>query len=425
MDCFQNKNSFVFPSRKSSLQVQISTVKDCFQNIDGFVFPSRKTSLPLQNDAAKIELCRKISNALDYVLDMVESNEEDQLSFYPPRDFCGYFETEKLKCELETSGFVLLSGELMKQLLLFFGASIEDLNNLESGKIHLGVASDPEPKMVHRQIAFHRILFEQEKETKSNEETYLTILPAMAQAVTQIPEKEIASTAEEGSKLNHTRSGLRYWPMPPQDYSEHSSVPMAMALLNAELLPERHHPQANINHEHKTTVNDQLLIRTTRESLADESYSPTPEGIHQDNTEISSVTLVGLRGVVSGGESRVWKLETPTGNYSEDKFNEMVVKNNLLLNHALRIPWETLYFNDRVVKHEARSFDGERPCTRDVIVNFLRKPLKGGEDKKMVNGSIIPISDIQNDKTLPLADWENQSPLVEYTNFRKFSEKFR
>ena len=87
----------------------------------------------------------------------------------------------------------------------------------------------------------------------------------------------------------------------------------------------------------------------------------------------------------------MWSLKATTGNYSEDDFNKDYMKNNLLLSHALQNPWETLYFNDRIVKHEARAFDGERPCTRDVIVNFLRKPLKGGEDKKMVNGSIIPL----------------------------------
>ena len=166
---------------------------------------------------------------------------------------------------------------------------------------------------------------------------------------------------------------------------------MAMALLNAQLLPEIHHPQGNIDHEHKTTVNDQLLIRTTRMLQADESYSPTPEGIHQDNTEISSVTLIGRKGVESGGESRVWRLEATTGNYSEDDYNKDYMKTNLIRSYSLQNPWETVYFNDRVVKHEARAFDGERPCNRDFILNFLRKILKGGEDKKMVNGYIILI----------------------------------
>lgn len=321
-----------------------------------------------------------------------EKKENPTCQNEPQQDFCGYFETSKLKLELEKSGFVLLSGDLMKQLLLFFGANIEDLNNLEAGEIHAELPPDPEPKMDHRRIAVHRILFEPKQRTNSNSnEESFNFVPALTQMVTNIPEEEIASTTEDGTKLDYKRSGLRYSAMPPSSYAEKSSVPMAMALLNAEILPERHHQQVNINHEHKTTVNDQLLIRTTRKPLTNESYSPTPEGIHQDSTEISSVTLVGLRGVVSGGESRLWRLDAPRGNYSEEEFNKDYMKNNLLLSHAIQNPWETLYFNDRIVKHEARAFDGERPCVRDVIVNFLRKPLKYGYDKKLVNGSIVPL----------------------------------
>eukprot|EP00969_Alexandrium_andersonii_P221136 9766410-Alexandrium_andersonii.AAC.1 len=36
-------------------------------------------------------------------------------------------------------------------------------------------------------------------------------------------------------------------------------------------------------------------------------------------------------------------------------------------------PWETVYFNDREVKHEARGFDGQRPCKRDVLVTGRHK----------------------------------------------------
>ena len=139
--------------------------------------------------------------------------------------------------------------------------------------------------------------------------------------------------------------------------------------------------------------------------------------------EVSSVTLVGRRGVARGGESRLWSLATPTGNYSEAELAGR--RDGLLLDHALTQPWETLYFNDRkgniqvsprekisllvlclriwatplvcrkvhiaimhrrdrlapTVKHEARAFDGSRPCSRDVIVNFIRKPLADGSDK--------------------------------------------
>ena len=100
------------------------------------------------------------------------------------------------------------------------------------------------------------------------------------------------------------------------------------------------------------------MIRTRRLPAADEAYSPTPEGIHQDNTEVmqmvwmivtvyqvSSVTLVGRRGVARGGESRLWSLATPTGNYKEAELAGR--QDGLLLNHVLTQPYETLYFNDR------------------------------------------------------------------------------
>ena len=57
---------------------------------------------------------------------------------------------------------------------------------------------------------------------------------------------------------------------------------------------------------------------------------------------------------------------------------------NCLFDKALESPWETIYFNDRMVKHEVRPFHREAgrsgPCHREVIVNFVRKPLSDGSD---------------------------------------------
>ena len=77
--------------------------------------------------------------------------------------------------------------------------------------------------------------------------------------------------------------------------------------------------------------------------------------------------------VTEGGETRLWSLETPTGNYDEDDFRSGKMDENLILNHVLKDPWETVYFNDRKVKHEARAFSGGEKSTRDVIVNFMRQ----------------------------------------------------
>ena len=59
---------------------------------------------------------------------------------------------------------------------------------------------------------------------------------------------------------------------------------------------------------------------------------------------------------------------------------------NCIFNQALTNPWETILFNDRKVKHEARTFvkgTESITCSRDVIVNFVRKPLANGLDMKV------------------------------------------
>ena len=164
-----------------------------------------------------------------------------------------------------------------------------------------------------------------------------------------------------------------------------------MAKINMALLPEQHHYQENIDLKHNISVDDQYLFRITRNLHMDDSYSPTPEGIHQDNTEISSVTMVGRYNVTSGGETRLWKLSAPTGNYQEQDFLSGKLDKHLLLKHTLEDPWETIFFHDRKLKHEARAVDGPRPCIRDVIVNLIRKPLKDGTDVKLVRDSLISV----------------------------------
>ena len=40
---------------------------------------------------------------------------------------------------------------------------------------------------------------------------------------------------------------------------------------------------------------------------------------------------------------------------------------------------------------KARAFDGSRPCARDVIVNFIRKPLLDGSDRKFEAGALVSV----------------------------------
>ena len=74
-----------------------------------------------------------------------------------------------------------------------------------------------------------------------------------------------------------------------------------MARINMILNPEVHQPQDNININNEITIDDQILIRTSRYPSQGSHVSPTPEGRHQDNTEISSVTMIGRYNVTGGG----------------------------------------------------------------------------------------------------------------------------
>ena len=103
--------------------------------------------------------------------------------------------------------------------------------------------------------------------------------------------------------------------------------------------------------------------------------------------------MVGRHGVESGGESRIWKKEMATGNYKDSEFDNLVSQGLLLFSHPLTDPWETIIFDDRRVKHEARAFKcSNATCKRDVMVNFFRKPLSDGSDTVKIDGVVRKIT---------------------------------
>lgn len=295
-----------------------------------------------------------------------------------------------VKAELETTGYSWIEGGIYRELLKEFGAHEDELQELETGQVHDRVVDD-EFAMHFRQIAFHRVIM-----TKGR------IVNADWPAVTQINPSEIAS--DQGAKIKQIRSGTRTWPMPPRDYSL-GSVQTAVSKLHQFLLPDNHHHQSNLNMDSENIVHDQLLVRVNKTV---DYAEPTPEGVHQDGTEISSVTMIKRKNVASGGESRVWRLEQPSGNYDSGAMRQldngpdsMPVPegfdwNNCLFSKTLKSPFDTFVFNDRMVKHEARPFHSGPEhlgvSQRDVMVNFLRKPLKDGMDKmRLENYDVVTV----------------------------------
>ena len=285
---------------------------------------------------------------------------------------------EDLREIMMRDNFVHIDGKTFRKLLVWQGANGADLDTMEAGKVHDATPQDTEPTMAFRQIAFHRMV-------SINGLPYRN---AEYRAITQIAPDEI--TSDDGARVYFKRSGTREWHLPPPSYKD-GSLPTALANLNALLMKGwKHKAQSNLKENSSNIINDQLLIKVIKTSDSEES--PTPEGVHQDGTEISSVTLIERKGVQSGGESRFWSLDAPTGNYDGIGVDRQPISppdhfswNHSLANITLTDPWETVFFLDRKIKHEVRAFDGERPCHRSVLVQFIRMPVVDGSDKILLN----------------------------------------
>ena len=240
---------------------------------------------------------------------------------------------------------VYVDSVTFRSLLVWQGAEQEDLDKMEAGSFHDAVAIDAEPSMAFRQIAFHRMISGPECDVLEQFQN------AEGPAVTQIDEGEIAS--DQGARISTKRSGIKTWNMPPDCYAL-SSIPGALSRVNSIIidLNTPHEPQPRINHLSTSLILDQALIKINKTTSGEES--PTPEGVHQDGTEVSSVTLIQRKGVESGGESLFWSKEAPTGNYDGINSNKEPILppagftwDNLIAKQTLKEPWETIYFMDR------------------------------------------------------------------------------
>eukprot|EP00959_Pyramimonas_sp_CCMP1952_P318110 6656933-Pyramimonas_sp.AAC.1 len=160
----------------------------------------------------------------------------------------------RIQRELAEHNFVCIPGKVYRALLKWNGAEEKELQALEAGDVHAEVASDPEPNMYFRQVAFHRMVLNLDGDAP---------FEAMMPAVTQINPEEI--TSDSGAKVAFARSKTRHWPEPPKAYAG-SSVAMAIAALNEAIVPKQHHPQSNINNDSRHVINDQILIRIKKTS---------------------------------------------------------------------------------------------------------------------------------------------------------------
>ena len=205
---------------------------------------------------------------------------------------------DNIRRTLQRDAFVYVDSVTLRSLLVWQGAEQEDLDKMEDGTFHDAVAKDAEASMAFRQIAFHRMISGPECDVLQQFQN------AEGPAVTQIDEGEIAS--DQGARINAKRSGIKTWNMPPESYYALSSIPGALSHVNSIIIDSNKppEPQPRINHLSPSLILDQLLIKINKTTSGEES--PTPEGVHQDGTEVSSITSIQRKGVESGGESLFW-----------------------------------------------------------------------------------------------------------------------
>ena len=115
-----------------------------------------------------------------------------------------------------------------------------------------------------------------------------------------------------------------------------------MSLVHDFFLPEIHQFQENLYQCSNFVIHDQTLVKVSKNPGRLEQQ-PTPEGIHQDNTEISSIIFMKTENVSRGAETRVWDLATPKGYYTDAEFEKRKQCGTLLFKHTLSKPFEAVF----------------------------------------------------------------------------------
>ena len=103
---------------------------------------------------------------------------------------------------------------------------------------------------------------------------------------------------------------------------------------------------------------------------------PGPEGVHQDDAELTVVMLVRRHNVArDSGASRVWSLDQPCG---KPRADDAALPGRLLASTVLTERFDTLLVADRAVKHEVRPITTARAeageAERDVLTFEVRRP---------------------------------------------------
>jgi len=208
------------------------------------------------------------------------------------KDFPRFNELIQLREQLYQDNYLVISSNFMVELLMFFGASMEDLDKLKNGVFHNQAPADICRHMSFRKTFVHRMDILQKSHFCDFRDDRFEINCPQKHFYTEISKKEISDKIEcEGRLVNTVRSGTRKWPKGSDDYQT-STIPYALSVVNSFFLPNVHQAVENLDMRSMKTIHGQAIVKVTKDSDLNREQQPTPEGVHQDTTEISSVLFI-------------------------------------------------------------------------------------------------------------------------------------
>lgn len=260
--------------------------------------------------------------------------------------------------QLNTMGFAHVDGAVMRDELLHYGATKEDLDNFKGHWEQLG----DDPNYHFRKTTQTRLSIAEDFSSIDRLEpapfslsyNNNTLLPDVPRSFPEADEAFVHDTAHQAC--------LRLVRQLKKRISNGSSEAPSWSMMSSHQFRIQIKPEVREVAEGETPEGS-------------EKDSPTPEGIHQDGADLVFIIFVDRANLLSrSGESRVYKEEQKSGvltSYTE----EVARRNTRLAEKNLSTPFEMLIFNDRKVKHDNRPIfaaDPSKIAHRDVLVIWAR-----------------------------------------------------
>jgi len=289
-----------------------------------------------------------------------------------------------LRKNLRLDGWLHISSTQMVALLKHFGALVPDVRRVADPKTspHSELWFN-EPQLPWKKTQASRYILRKPYETSNFEGC-----DAKSTVVYEVSKEQV----DFADYWEDSASSVRSWHTLPEWYgTETNSVYMAYQRLAHCLIDPAMPASPGCVDTSDLYMSDHFCIRINKKPEDSSMAQPSPEGVHQDGSDIIMISFMNRENVdPSTGQSRIWTMDQPSGPYPEEEFAS--IRHKCLTDMVMSEPFETLLAIDSLVKHEARSIKPvikDLPCSRDVIVQWTRTARISGCDTLGVNSGAV------------------------------------